>query len=157
MRKQIISNICLIVIFLLFSYLFADSIAKYQEEIYQTLNLPAAFPTQTGLTFIWVTVLALIGVSASMILSANTKINRKKNVLINVLIMVVTMYCWVILLFKNQNFAGVIAISVVELLLGLLSMFMSWLVNKKAGYILFFSVLWFLFTLYYGIAFMILN
>ncbi len=123
-----------------------------------SFRLPAAFPTRNGLILIWFFLLLLTAISSISILKNKISINRKKNALIILLMLLGSIYGWNFLLFSLQgNLLGALAINIGEIVLSGLTMFMFWLIHHQAGYLLFPTFIWSLFSLYLSISLVVLN
>jgi tryptophan-rich sensory protein len=69
-----------------------------------------------------------------------------------------SIYGWNFLLFTTQgNLSGALAMNIGEIALAGLTMLMFWLINHQAGYLLFPTFIWALFSLYLSISLVVLN
>lgn len=158
MKKTFLLILCLLITAGLFGYLITGLIHEDLSGIFSgTIQLPSGFPTEGGLISIWVFLLSLAGFAAWLVAGNPVNINRRKNALIIFLIFIGAIYGWNFLLFVDGNLVGSLAMAVAELLLGLLSLVMFWLIDHNAGYLLFPVIIWNLFSLYLSISLVVLN
>ena len=159
MKKIFIGSIFTFLIIGLIGFLILDLIQTDSSGFFSgSFRLPSGFPTRNGLIFIWFFLLFLAAISTIMILKNKISINRKKNALIILLMLLGSIYGWNFLLFTTQgNLSGALAMNIGEIALAGLTMLMVWLINHQAGYLLFPTFIWSLFSLYLSISLVVLN
>ncbi|MHC1770887.1 MAG: tryptophan-rich sensory protein [Flexilinea sp.] len=158
MKKTFLLIVCLLISAGLFGYLITGLIQEDLSGFFSgAIHLPSGFPSEDGLISIWVFLLSLSGFAAWLVSGNAVSINRRKNALIIFLIFIGAIYGWNLLLFTDGNLIGSLAMAVAGLLLGLLSTVMFWLIDHNAGYLLFPSLVWNLFSLYLNISLVVLN
>jgi len=159
MKKTLIIEILSFTVIGLIGFLIFDLIQTDSSGLFSgAFRLPSGFPTRNGLMLIWSFLLLLATISTVFILTNKISINRKKNALIILLMLLGSIYGWNFLLFTTQgNLSGALAMNIGEIALAGLTMLMFWLINHKAGYLLFPTFIWALFSLYLSISLVVLN
>ncbi len=126
-------------------------------ELISQLNLPAAFPTRTGLLVIWAILFVLWAVGCTFVYSVNLSPRRLRNIFLNSLILIIGTFIWHFMLFSSVNLPAVLAISIAVLLLTVVVWFMYLVTHRYGGYLFSPMVVWELFQLYLSISFVVRN
>lgn len=128
--------------------------AQYLPDV---INLPAGFPTKTGLFVIWGFLFLLWGIGCHFVFSVKLSPRRKRNIFLNGLILVIGIFIWNFLIFGNMNPAGALAVSAALLLLALVVWMMYLVTHRYGGYLFIPMMIWLCFILYLSAALVIKN
>lgn len=126
-------------------------------ELVSQLNLPAAFPTRTGLLVIWAILFVLWAAGCTFVYSAQLSPRRLRNIFLNSLILIIGIFIWHFMLFSSVNLTGALAVSIAILLLAVIVWFMYLVTHRYGGYLFTPMIVWELFLLYYSISFVVRN
>ncbi|MBR6090022.1 MAG: tryptophan-rich sensory protein [Anaerolineaceae bacterium] len=127
------------------------------NENFQTLTLPAGFPSRTGLTVIWGILFLFWAAGCLFVYSVNLSPRRMRNIFLNSLILIIGIFIWNFLLFSTVNLSGALAVSIANLLLVVVVWFMYLVTHRYGGYLFTPAVVWHLYQLYLCIALVIKN
>lgn len=107
-----------------------------------SFTLPAFFPSQTHLEAFSLVALIALAISNGFVLSNQVQINRRKNVVINSLIVAGMIFAWYFLLIQSGNLVGALVMVCADFLVSLIVISMLYLVEHRAGYYFIPTLLW---------------
>ena len=149
--------ICLLISTIFFGWLTTSVIVRNDADVYNKLTLPAGFPSQRGLIYIWTFLLTLAGIGSWFVFTTDIPIRRKRNIFLDAIILGGAIYAWNLLLFQYGTPEAVMGMAIGEFLLGIVVWFMYLLVNRFGGYLLTPLVFWIAYSLYLSIALVVKN
>ena len=121
------------------------------------VNIPAGFPTKTGLIVIWGFLFVLWGLGCRFVYSVNRSDRMKRNIFLNSVILEAGLFIWNYMIFGALNFPGALAVCIAILLLAVIVWFMYLLSHRYGGYLFTSMIVWILYLLYLSIAFAVKN
>lgn len=129
--------------FLILRLIREDAVGLYRGS----LALPGFFPSQTNLEAFSLIALLTLAISNAIVALAPVQINRRKNVLVNSLVLAGMIFSWYFLLIRSGNMIGALVMTIAEFLVSLIVISMLYLVEHRAGYYFIPTLLWALFRI----------
>lgn len=127
------------------------------SDVLAGTELPAGFPTASGLMVIWAFLFLLWGIGSYFVYSIRMRPRRARNIFLNSIVLVVGIFLWNFLLFSSLNLQGALAVAVAVLLLAVVVWFMYLLIHRYGGYLFIPMMIWLAFLLYLSIALVVKN
>ena len=158
MKKIPLLILCLVITAGFFGFCCVNQIQQDYAGIYRgAIHLPTFFPSENVLIAVQIILLALVGIAVWFILERQINPNRKKNVLINTLILLGLIFCWNFLMFNTGNLTGALVLVIAGIILGLIVLSMAWLVDHRAGYLMIPINVWIVYLIILNISLTVLN
>lgn len=129
--------------FLILRLIREDAVGLYSGS----LALPGFFPSQTNLEAFSLIALLTLAISNAIVALDPVQINRRKNVLVNSLVLAGMIFSWYFLLIRSGNMIGALVMTIAEFLVSLIVISMLYLVEHRAGYYFIPTLLWALFRI----------
>ena len=126
-----------------FGFLILRIIRSDQAGLYSgALNLPDFFPSQTRLEAFSLIALIAIAIANGFVLSNQVQVNRRKNVVVNSLIVAGMIFAWYFMLIQSGNLIGALVMACADFLVSLIVISMLYLVERRAGYYFIPTLIW---------------
>ena len=139
--------------FLILRLIREDAVGLYRGSF----ALPGFFPSQTNLEAFSLIALLTLAISNAIVALDPVQINRRKNVLVNSLVLAGMIFSWYFLLIRSGNMIGALVMTIAEFLVSLIVISMLYLVEHRAGYYFIPTLLWALFRIILSIFLVVRN